>query len=170
MVVVGLKGSPRALIVVNAEWYFWSHRLAIAKALKQAGYDVVVAAAEERGYGERISAAGIRFIPLALRRRSTGLRQELNSIRALYRLYRNERPAIVHHVAIKPVLYGSIAARFARVPAVLNAGTLVSATCSSVIRLFRECAELWRPWRTEWLCEGATHTSSFRIRKTWTGS
>jgi glycosyltransferase involved in cell wall biosynthesis len=116
-----MTGSPRALIVVSAEWYFWSHRLAIAKALKQAGYDVVVAAAEERGYGKHISAAGIRFIPLALCRRSTGLRQELNSIRALYRLYRDERPAIVHHVAIKPVLYGSIAARFARVPAVLNA-------------------------------------------------
>ncbi|HEB64931.1 MAG TPA: glycosyltransferase family 1 protein [Chloroflexi bacterium] len=39
------------------------------------------------------------------------------------RLYRRERPAIVHHHTIKPVLYGTIAARLAGVPAVVNAVT-----------------------------------------------
>lgn len=36
-------------------------------------------------------------------------------------MFTAERPDIVHNVAMKPVLYGSIAARFARVPRVVNA-------------------------------------------------
>jgi len=39
------------------------------------------------------------------------------------KVYRSERPDIVHHVAIKPVLYGSIAAMVVRVPVVVNALT-----------------------------------------------
>ena len=66
-------------MVVNAEWYFWSHRLPIARALLARGCDVAVAAAEERGMGGRIDAEGIRFIPLTLHRRSTGLLRDLRT-------------------------------------------------------------------------------------------
>jgi glycosyltransferase involved in cell wall biosynthesis len=111
----------RLLIVVNAEWYFWSHRLGIAKGLLAQGFDVAVAAADEQGYSKRIRAEGIRFIPLRLDRRSRGGWQDFLTLRDLYCLYRRERPDLVHHVTIKPVIYGSIAARFASVPAVVNA-------------------------------------------------
>ena len=36
-------------------------------------------------------------------------------------VYRSERPDIVHQVAMKPVLYGSIAAFIAGIPRVINA-------------------------------------------------
>ncbi len=39
----------------------------------------------------------------------------------IYILYRNLKPDIVHHVTIKPVIYGSLASRLAGVPAVVNA-------------------------------------------------
>jgi glycosyltransferase involved in cell wall biosynthesis len=42
---------------------------------------------------------------------------------ALYFLYRCLRPDLVHHVTLKPVLYGGMAARLTRVPAVVNALT-----------------------------------------------
>ena len=109
------------MIVVNAEWYFWSHRRALAGALQRLGFEVVVAAAVERDRRPDIEASGLRFIPLSLQRRSTSLLQELRTVRELYSLYRAERPDLVHHVSIKPVLYGSVAARIARVPAVINA-------------------------------------------------
>jgi glycosyltransferase involved in cell wall biosynthesis len=111
----------RILIVVNSEWYFWSHRLSLAKALRSAGCDVLVAASDERGYSDSIVAEGLRFIPLRLQRRSLAPHRELASIWELFRLYRRERPHLVHHVTIKPVLYGSIAAKAARVPLVINA-------------------------------------------------
>ena len=36
---------------------------------------------------------------------------ELRTLFSLARLYRRLRPSLVHHVTIKPVLYGSLAAR-----------------------------------------------------------
>ncbi len=37
-----------------------------------------------------------------------------------YRIYRRWKPAIVHQFSIKPVIYGTIAARLARVPLIVN--------------------------------------------------
>ena len=113
--------SPRILIIVNADWYFWSHRLSLAKALRSAGSHVVIAAAEERGFRNAIEGEGFRFIPLSLSRRSMSPLKELRSLLQLIRVLRRERPTVVHNVTIKPVLYGSLAARFAGVSAVINA-------------------------------------------------
>jgi glycosyltransferase involved in cell wall biosynthesis len=111
----------RVLIVANSEWYFLSHRLALGKALRRAGCHVTVAAPEERNLGNAIRAAGIGFIPLKLDRGYRSFRRELQSIRQLGGLYRNERPDVVHHVTIKPVIYGSIAARWVGIKCVVNA-------------------------------------------------
>ncbi|MEO7775019.1 MAG: glycosyltransferase family 4 protein, partial [Steroidobacteraceae bacterium] len=113
--------GQRLAIVTNVDWYFWSHRLPIALAARNAGYEVVVVAGEERGYGPRIRAQGLRFLPIPIVRGSTQPLQELRTLRALVAIYRQERPALVHHVAVKAVLYGSLAARLTRVPAVINA-------------------------------------------------
>jgi glycosyltransferase involved in cell wall biosynthesis len=112
---------PRVLIVVNVEWFFLSHRLPIALGLKRAGCEVEVAASVEQDRGRDIEAHGFPFTELALSRGSTNPLRELLIIWKLYRLYREKRPDVVHHVAVKPVLYGSLAARLARLPAVVNA-------------------------------------------------
>ena len=115
--------ARRILIVVNAEWYFVSHRLALARALHAQGYEVVVAAGVERGAERAIVDEGLRFVPIDLRRRSLGIRQEFRTLSALYALYRKERPDLVHHVTLKPIVYGSLAAKAAGVPVVINAIT-----------------------------------------------
>jgi glycosyltransferase involved in cell wall biosynthesis len=112
---------PRVLIVVNVEWFFLSHRLPIALGLQRAGCDVEVAASVEQGRQGEIEAHGFRFTRLELTRGSTNPLRELVFIWSLYRLYRARQPDVVHHVAVKPVLYGSLAARLARLPAVVNA-------------------------------------------------
>jgi glycosyltransferase involved in cell wall biosynthesis len=114
---------PRVAIVTNADWFFWSHRLAVARALRDAGCEVLVIAGEERGYGPRIKAEGFRFLPLSIARGSTNPRLELRTLRDLIAHYKREQPILVHHVAQKAVIYGSIAARVARIPAVINAVT-----------------------------------------------
>ncbi len=111
---------PRLLLLITEDWYFWSHRLPIARAARDAGYDVVIATRVQE-HGERIAQEGLRVVPIALRRQSRSPLFELASIADLVRLYRQERPVLVHHVSVKPVLYGSIAARIAGVPAVVNA-------------------------------------------------
>lgn len=110
----------RLLFLVTEDWYFCSHRLPLACAARDAGFDVAVAT-RVAGHGERIRAAGLRLIPLKLRRSSRNPWRELMAIAEITHIYRCEKPDIVHHVALKPVLYGSLAALLAGVPAVVNA-------------------------------------------------
>ena len=134
-----MNTPPRILFVVTEDWYFVSHRLALAVAAQAAGFEVVVATRVGR-HGEAIRAAGIRLVPFGLAR-SYG--NPLREILALVRLYRRERPDIVHHVALKPIVYGAVAARLARVPAQVNAvvglGWLFT-SAKGVMRLIRPAA------------------------------
>lgn len=70
---------------------------------------------------ERIEKEGFQLIPISLERRSKNIIKEIISILEIVRIYRREKPDIVHHVAVKPVLYGSWAARIVGVHAVVNA-------------------------------------------------
>jgi len=92
----------------------------LARAVRDAGYDVSVAT-RVKNHGKRIEDEGFRLFPIHLLRRNRQPLRELRAIIELTRLYRRVRPDIVHHVAMKPILYGSWAARIARVPTVVNA-------------------------------------------------
>lgn len=100
----------KLLFFVTEDWYFCSHRLALAVAARRAGYDVAVVT-RVRAHGERILAAGIRLIPIELARRGLNPLEELRVILRLRSIYAAERPDIIHHVAMKPVVHGSIAAQ-----------------------------------------------------------
>lgn len=115
-----MPATPRLLIVVNDAAFFLSHRLALALGARAAGFDVHVATPRDEA-SQRIEAAGLRFHAIPLSRRGTSPLHELRTIAALFALYRDLRPDIVHHVTAKPILYGGIAARMARVPAVVHA-------------------------------------------------
>lgn len=114
--------APKLLYLVTEDWYFWSHRLPMARAARKAGFEVVVATRVDQ-HRERIEAEGFRVVPLSWQRRSVSPTQALASIREIDAVYRRERPAIVHHVALKPILLGGLAAIAAGVPAVVNALT-----------------------------------------------
>jgi glycosyltransferase involved in cell wall biosynthesis len=106
------SSPPKLLFLVTEDWYFCSHRLALARAARAAGFAVVVAT-RVRAHGEAIRSEGFALRPLAWRRRGDGLLGAIRAIRAIIGLYRAERPDIVHHVALKPVLFGGIARRLA---------------------------------------------------------
>jgi glycosyltransferase involved in cell wall biosynthesis len=115
-----MKQTTKLLFFVTEDWYFCSHRLALAIAAQKAGYDVSVAT-RVRSHENQIKKSGIKLIPFELSRRGMNPLGELRVISRLASIYRAEQPDIVHHVALKPVLYGSIASRIARVPLVVNA-------------------------------------------------
>jgi glycosyltransferase involved in cell wall biosynthesis len=111
--------QPRLLLLITEDWYFWSHRLELARAAQSAGWDVSIGT-RVRDHGKRIEDEGFHLHPLRLVRSSRNPLRELLAIFELVRLYRRVRPDVVHHVALKPILYGSVAARVSRVPAVVN--------------------------------------------------
>lgn len=110
----------KLLYFITEDWYFCSHRLPLALAAQDAGYDVVVVT-NVNEHGEVICRAGIRLIPFNFSRRGMNLLSELAILTRLIEVYREEKPDIVHHVAMKPILYGTLAARISGVPLVVNA-------------------------------------------------
>lgn len=128
--------SDKLLFVVTEDWYFVSHRLPLAKAALAQGYDVVIATRVGR-HSDVIRNAGIRLIPFELSRRGGNPFLEIWS---LFRLYRRERPKLIHHVAMKPVMFGAIAARLdgrvAQVNAIAGLGWLFTSSRLSM-RLIR---------------------------------
>lgn len=115
-----IAARPRLLFLITEDWYFCSHRLDLARAARDAGFDVLVAT-RVQDHGKRIEQEGFKLLSIRMIRKSRHPLRELAAVLELVGLYRRERPDIVHHVAMKPILYGSLAARLARVPAVVNA-------------------------------------------------
>lgn len=111
---------PKLLFVVTEDWYFMSHRLPLALGALQAGMDVAIAT-NVSVHAEAMRRAGIEVHPWAVTRGSTGIAAELRALVSLWKIVRRVKPEIMHHVAIKPVLYGSLIAKFSRVRGVVNA-------------------------------------------------
>lgn len=112
--------AKRLLIVINNPAFFMSHRLPLALGAREAGFDVHVATMDGPAVAQ-IVEQGLTHHVIPLSRSGGNPLQELNSIRALWRLFRRLKPELVHAVTIKPVLYAGIAARLARVPAYVAA-------------------------------------------------
>lgn len=115
-----MSQAARLLFVVNNPAFFLSHRLPLALAAQRAGYDVHVATMAGDSVS-RIAAHGLTHHVVPMTRSGKQPLQELRTIWSLWRLFRRLRPALVHLVTIKPVLYGGIAARMAGVPAMVSA-------------------------------------------------
>jgi glycosyltransferase involved in cell wall biosynthesis len=111
---------PKLMFLVTEDWYFVSHRLELAVAAREAGYDVIVATRVDR-HGKRITDAGLTLRSVAFNRSGINPLKEFRTLVHLARLYRREAPDIVHHVALKPVIYGSLVARIMGTRGVVNA-------------------------------------------------
>lgn len=110
----------KIILFANTEWYLFNFRLSLAKALQAQGHEVLLISPPGE-YGARLQAQGFRWEALPMDRKSLNPLLELRLLAYLCRLYRREQPALAHHFTIKCVVYGSIAALLARVPARVNA-------------------------------------------------
>jgi glycosyltransferase involved in cell wall biosynthesis len=116
-------GCGRVLLFVDNDLgtFLW-HRLALARAARDIGFAVHVAAPPSRE-AAGLQKDGFVFHPIPLTRRGINPFREARTILALYRLYRELKPDLIHHLRLKPVLYGTLAARLARRPAVASSLT-----------------------------------------------
>ena len=112
----------KLFIVVNQDWFFLSHRLPIGMAAKEAGYDVTIVS-EDTGVSDKIREAGLNTINLPINKAGTNIKDEIKTFFFLYKLFRREKPDIVHLVGLKTMLWGSLACRLA------GGKAMVSAVC-----------------------------------------
>jgi glycosyltransferase involved in cell wall biosynthesis len=115
----GMAGR-RLLFVVNDTTFFVSHRLPLAVAAREAGFDIDLAALDSGGL-EEVRAHGIAFHPLAVDRTGINPLRDVRLFCQLLALIRTLRPTLMHTVTIKPVIYGGIAARLLGVPSLVSA-------------------------------------------------
>jgi glycosyltransferase involved in cell wall biosynthesis len=113
------KPQPKILFVDNDVNSFYSYRIEMARAARDAGFEVHVASPPGKAV-EILLNEGFTFNPIAMTRSGLAPWKEVGTIVALFRLYRKLRPDLVHHLRLKPVLYGGLAAYGARVPAVVG--------------------------------------------------
>ena len=108
------------IIYVNVEdRYFLSQRLNLALAAKAAGLDVVIASNKSDLFSQ-IEGYGFRYIDTRLARGGKNPFDQVRAILRMVKIFKDEKPDIVHNISIKPVIYGSIAAKLSGVPKVIN--------------------------------------------------
>ena len=113
------EGHLKIIFLISEDWYFLSHRLALARACRDLGWEVIVAThVDDRG--AEIEREGFRLISLRMRRRNRAPWKELPSILELAQFLRREKPDILYQVGLKPVIYGGLVSIFVHPPAVVN--------------------------------------------------
>lgn len=115
--------KPRLLMVLNDAPFFISHRLPVALAARDAGYEVHIAVPFDLGPVDVIRREGFHYHDIPLKRGARRVGGELALIVTLWRMVGAVRPDVLHAVTMKPVLYAGLVARLRGVPAVVHAIT-----------------------------------------------
>lgn len=118
------RDRPVLLYVVNVAWFFTSHRLPVALAAREAGYDIHVAAGTESAADTTaIQNAGFCFHYLRSVRGDGGLVTNLLTLWDLARVIWRVRPDMIHAITAKPIILAGILRRWFGVPAFVGAMT-----------------------------------------------
>lgn len=102
--VAVLAGYQKSLILF---------RKALLAAMVRAGHEVVACAPEsEASVTAQLKAIGVDYHVLSFHRTGTNPFRDLRTVLSLRRFYARTRPDLVFAYTIKPVIYGSLAARW----------------------------------------------------------
>ncbi|WKZ18877.1 MAG: glycosyltransferase family 4 protein [Candidatus Jettenia sp. CY-1] len=115
--------EKKALFIANTGFALFNYRLQLMKFLSNQGWSVVAIANDEADYVNKFSNIGIRFININIDHKGKNPIADVTLIWRLKSLYDQESPSLVHHFTIKPVIFGSLAAKWAKVPAIINSIT-----------------------------------------------
>ncbi len=115
--------SKKIFLVSRCAWTLFNFRAGLLRELVKNGNPDIVGGAAGDGFEPKIEALGVKFNALPVDKKGINPRADIKLFWALYRCYKVQQPDIVHHFTIKPVIYGSIAARMAKIPKIVNTVT-----------------------------------------------
>jgi len=107
------KASWKILFLVAEDFSFWARRRPLARKAQEAGAEVWVMTCAGP-FAEKLKHEGFRVIPWEVLRPSMNPVRELQAFLQVTKVYRSLRPDLVHHFALKPVVYGGLAARLCK--------------------------------------------------------
>tara|TARA_A100001015_G_scaffold308309_1_gene405728 strand:- start:157 stop:1290 length:1134 start_codon:yes stop_codon:yes gene_type:complete len=112
--------DQKILFLVNVDWFFVSHRLCIARAAVEKGYEVHVATTVTN-QASIIKDSGLILHELQMSRSGSRIIGNLKTFIAIVQIFREVNPQLVHLVTIKPIILGGIAARFTKINGIIAA-------------------------------------------------
>ena len=112
--------DKRILFLVNVDWFFVSHRLGIARAAIEKGFEVHVATTLTN-QASIIRDNGLILHEVKMSRSGSRIIGNLKTFFKIVKIFREVNPKLVHLVTIKPVILGGIAARFTKIHGVVAA-------------------------------------------------
>jgi len=112
----------KIIYFTNSAWTLYNFRINLMAEMKRQGFEVAACAPLDK-YAQQFDKHEIRFLDVPMQLSSVNPWAELRVVLRLFHLYRQERPALVHHFSLKPIVYGSLAAQLARVPLIVNTVT-----------------------------------------------
>jgi glycosyltransferase involved in cell wall biosynthesis len=112
--------NKKIILVSRCAWTLYNFRSGLMRALKNDANTVIGGGAVGDGFESEIEALGVKFKGLSIDKKGINPQADIKLLLTLYRWYKKERPDIVHHFTIKPVIYGTVAARLAGVPKIVN--------------------------------------------------
>ena len=111
--------QKKIVFVYNTASYLYNFRLSLMKAMKARGWEVIAVSPYD-DCAKKIDAEGIRFWELPFKRKAKNPLSDLWMCSRLAKFYHREKPDFVHHFTIKPVIYGTMAARISGVSGIVN--------------------------------------------------
>ena len=107
--------------VVNVDWFFTSHRKSLALEGINRGYQVYLLS-RNTGQFEELNRLGVNTIEVPFDRKKSSFLSDFKAFLKLCLLYNKYKPDIIHHVTLKPIIYGSLASNlFSRKSKIINA-------------------------------------------------
>lgn len=113
----------KIILAVNTLGSFISHRRSLYLKLRDEHQVKVLLPDSEDHNAAQKEIQREELLKFAMSRKGMNPLAELHSIWALYQHYKTQKPDLVHHFTIKPVIYGTLAARWAGVPRIVNSIT-----------------------------------------------
>ncbi|MBI9075840.1 MAG: glycosyltransferase family 4 protein [Desulfatibacillum sp.] len=134
--------AKRIALVSRCAWTLYNFRAGLMRTLQKQGHEVLCAGARGGGFAAKIRAMGIPFSNMPLDMKGINPVSDIKFFWAMFLWNRKYKPEIVHLFTIKPVIYGSIAARLAGVPKVISTitglGYVFTGSGSSVLQTLVE--------------------------------
>ena len=112
--------NRKLFMVMNEDYFLLSHRKELALAAQRSGYDVTLVA-KNTGLRSKVEELGLKMIELPINPTGENIWEEFKTFIFLYKLYKVQKPDIIHHVGLKVILWGGLAAKLVKAKAVVNA-------------------------------------------------
>ena len=112
--------QKKILFNITEDWFFLSHFLSRALSAQKNGFEIYVCC-NETNKKKIIESHGIKFISLPYKRSNINPFYEIYILIRIILIVSKVKPDIIHNIALKPIIQGSIASRLLNSNAVVNA-------------------------------------------------